>query len=115
MMTNMQSSAAVNLSLPDTYHHTMTRRSDSTLASSEAEEIDGSESSERELFVKTKPRHHNILRICYSCNSNWPATVCLWFTYAFVSVAYSVIDPFFPSEVFWCVHNKLKLLAHFTG
>lgn len=35
-------------------------------------------------------------------NWNWKnliATVCLWLTYLFVSAAYSIIGPFFPSEV----------------
>ena len=72
-MTNIQSSVAVNLSLPDTHHHIMKSQSESTQASSKAEEMDSSESSESELFVKTIPRHHQ--SICYSCNSNWPVVV----------------------------------------
>ena len=35
-------------------------------------------------------------------NWNWKnlsATACLWLTYLFVSAAYSIIGPFFPSEV----------------
>ena len=39
---------------------------------------------------------------------NWKnliATVCMWFTYLFVSAAYSIIGPFFPSEVFTQVNH----------
>ena len=41
-------------------------------------------------------------RLCRCGGWNWGqliATVCLWVTYLFVSAAYSIIGPFFPSEV----------------
>ena len=41
-------------------------------------------------------------RLCQCSSWNWKnliTTICLWLTYLFVSSAYSIIGPFFPSEV----------------
>ena len=39
-------------------------------------------------------------RACCSCNwKNVFVAVCLWLTYMFCSIAYSIIAPFFPDEV----------------
>ena len=50
----------------------------------------------------TKPRAGRWWNRYPARNWNWKnlsATACLWLTYLFVSAAYSIIGPFFPSEV----------------
>lgn len=106
MMANLPSSEAVNPTLTDTYLWDIIRRTADTTqlyTNIEEEEVESSQCSESKPFVKAvKRKHHIIQRLC---KWNWQSlsvSLCLWFTYVFVSAAYSVIDPFFPSEVYTC-------------
>ena len=117
MMTNLPSSEAISPIPPDTYlWDIITRTADTTqlYTNIEEEEVESSQSSENNPFIKSAKRikHHIIKRLCNSCKWSWQslsATLCLWFTYVFVSAAYSVIDPFFPSEVPLLVHGYIRI------
>ena len=66
--------------------------------------IQDTKSGETDPLLKPPPQQPKTIvkRFSRPCSWNWKnllVSVCLWLTYAFCSIAYSIIAPFFPVEV----------------